>query len=100
MTLTQHPPCLCNISHSSIPGLCTVCQRPLTLLDSGGQAQLASFDLLYGCLQARRQQLCDFQVQHQLLCIAAKKARCNTNTPVEQHYVSRGRRATLWGVKE
>lgn len=55
-------------------------QQPLTLLDSGGEAQLASFDLLYGHLQPRGQKLCYFQVQHKLLSIAAKKAQHSANS--------------------
>lgn len=65
--------------HSSIPGkfIALRAQQPLTLFDSGGEAQLASLDLLYGCLQTWGQKLCHFQVQHKLLRIAAKKAYCN-----------------------
>lgn len=78
--------------HSFIPGkfIAPCAQQLLTLLDSGGEAQLASLDLLYGCLQAWGQKLCYFQVQHELLCIAAKRAYCNANRSPGRQYASKG----------
>lgn len=78
--------------HSFIPGkfIAPCDQQLLTLLDSGGEAQLASLDLFYGCLQAWGQKLCYFQVQHELLCIAAKRAYCNANRSPGRQYASKG----------
>ena len=82
---------LCDTFHIPIPGESFVprAQWPLTLLDGGGQAQFASFDLLYGHLQPRGQKLRYLQVQHELLCIAAKKAHCKAKRSMGPGYTSR-----------
>lgn len=75
---------------SNLPFRGALCaRRALTLLDGGGEAQLASFDLLYGHLQPRGQQLRYLQIQHELLCIAAKKEDCNAKRWTAEREVSR-----------